>query len=488
MSAVGAAIQHFDLNIEKVLEHWPIPFAVRELIANALDEQAITGTAEPDITRLGDGVWAISDRGRGVRYQHLTQKENAEKRRHPGVIGQFGMGLKDALAVFHRRGIEVRIQSRHADITTAMRPKDGFPDIVTLHAAVSAPSEPHRDGTTVILRGVADTDIEAAKQFFLRYSGETVLEDCAHGQVLARPGRKAPGSIYVKGLLVAQEENFLFSYNITHLTKKLRQALNRERSNVGRTAYTDRIKSILIGSRSAQVAGVLADDLAGYETGRMHDELNWLDVAVHACQVLATHEKVVFVTALQLAFGGPQVNYARDEGYRLVVVPDTIAYRLGGLADLDGKPIIDLDRYREDWNNSFSFLFVDPSDLTAAEYEVFSLTEPVVAAAGLTLSRIGVKSIQISETMRLNDSGDQVVGVYEPDFQRVIIRRDQLGNAADYCGALLHELTHAATGGIDGTLQFEQALTHQLGVLAVTAVKTGNKHAPRLNINVRRRK
>ena len=37
--------QAFDLNIEKVLEHWTVAFAIRELIANALDEQALTGTA-----------------------------------------------------------------------------------------------------------------------------------------------------------------------------------------------------------------------------------------------------------------------------------------------------------------------------------------------------------------------------------------------------------------------------------------------------------
>ena len=44
--------QHaFDLNIDKVLEHWPVPFGLRELIANALDEQVLTGTAEPTRTR-----------------------------------------------------------------------------------------------------------------------------------------------------------------------------------------------------------------------------------------------------------------------------------------------------------------------------------------------------------------------------------------------------------------------------------------------------
>jgi hypothetical protein len=132
--------QAFDLNIEKVLEHWTIPFAIRELIANALDEQALTGTSEPVIFKDSDGCWHAADAGRGVQYEHLTQNENAEKRRHPQVIGQFGMGLKDALAVFDRRGVGVVIRSAHADITTGRRPKDGFPDVVTLHALVSPPS------------------------------------------------------------------------------------------------------------------------------------------------------------------------------------------------------------------------------------------------------------------------------------------------------------------------------------------------------------
>ena len=96
--ASGAA-QAFDLNIEKVLEHWTVPFAIRELIANALDEQALTGTSDPEIYKDSAGCWHIRDAGRGLRYERLTQNENAEKRRHPHVIGQFGMGLKDAVHV-----------------------------------------------------------------------------------------------------------------------------------------------------------------------------------------------------------------------------------------------------------------------------------------------------------------------------------------------------------------------------------------------------
>ena len=48
------------------------------------------------------------------------------------------MGLKDALAVFDRRGVNVVIRSPHATITTGRRPKEGFPDVVTLQALALA--------------------------------------------------------------------------------------------------------------------------------------------------------------------------------------------------------------------------------------------------------------------------------------------------------------------------------------------------------------
>ncbi len=455
---------YFDLNIEEVLEHWPVSFAIRELIANALDEHLITGTAEPEITKSGD-AWQIRDFGRGVRYQHLTQKENSEKRRHADVIGQFGMGLKDALAVFHRRGVEVRIGSPHGDLTTELRPKEGFPDIRTLHAGVHPPtvgSEPR--GTVITMHGVTDEDVATAQRYFLKYSGDQLLEETRVGQVLARP-TDGPANIYVKGLLVAQEENFLFSYNITSLTKALRQALNRERSNVGRTAYTDRVKAILTQSETAEVARPLAADLEGYRTGGMHDELAWTDVKLHACRVLAGHEKVVFVTAGQLTYGGPQVEYAREEGYRLVLVPDDLAAKISGLEDLEGRPMLDLDAYREVWNDSFTFQVVDPSDFTPAEARVFALTDEIVARTGIDPDQAGVREILISETMRLSDSGRMIFGLYDPAAQRIVIRRDRLADPVDYCGDLVHELVHADTGHTDGTLDFEDALTQQLGMI-----------------------
>ena len=169
--------RQFDLNIERVLEHWTVPHAVREVLANALDEQALTGTLDPAITRAPDGTWHIRDYGRGIRYQHLTQKENTEKlKRSDDVIGKFGVGLKDAFATFDRHGIGVEIRSRHGRITIGKVPKHGFEDLRTLHALISESRDPTFEGTDFALGGVTDENIEMAKSFFLRWSEDEVLE------------------------------------------------------------------------------------------------------------------------------------------------------------------------------------------------------------------------------------------------------------------------------------------------------------------------
>ena len=456
-------MQAFDLNIERVLEHWPVSHAIRELLANALDEHHLTETAEPELRRLDDGRWEIRDHGRGLRYEHLTQKENPEKLGHAAVIGQFGIGLKDALAVFDRHGIDVAIRSRHGDITTARRPKADFADVVTLHGLVAPPSDPELVGTSVVL-AVSDEDVAAARSFFLRYSGDAVLESTRYGTVLAKSAEDAPGRIYVKGLLVAEEPDFLFSYDITDLNASLRRALNRERSNVGRTAYSDRVKDILRSCTSAAVAEPLTADLARFAAGEMHDELGWKDVAVHACRVLQTIDDVVFITPRQI--GNAAVAYARDDGYRAVIVPDDIARALRKVTDLEGRPMFDLRAFQEEWNESFTFDFVEPDDLTAKERRVYDLLEPLLVAADIDPAEHGVEEIRISETMRLGEGDAQVVGVWDSGIGQIVIRRDQLETAAAFCGTLLHELEHAISGAGDCTFAFEEALTGRLGILA----------------------
>ena len=123
-------INKFDLNIERILEHWGIHHAVREIIANALDEQILTATERIQIYK-DINSWHIRDFGRGFKYCYLTQNENTEKLNNDGLIGRFGVGLKDALATFYRHGIEVRIESKYSTITIHEEKKSVFSDITT---------------------------------------------------------------------------------------------------------------------------------------------------------------------------------------------------------------------------------------------------------------------------------------------------------------------------------------------------------------------
>ncbi len=459
----------FDLNIERVLEHWTIAHAIREIIANALDEQALTGTEEPTIFKDTLGHWHIRDRGRGLHYQHLTQNENTEKLKHPQqVIGKFGVGLKDALASFHRREIGVTLASPHGNITLARAQKHDFEDVATLHANIDdSPITPLDMGTDVILAGVSDDDIEMAKSFFLRYSQDEVLEEAPAGTVLQRT--KGAARIYVNGLRIAEEPNFLFSYNITSTSTVLRKALNRERTNVGRTAYTDRVKAILLSCKTPEVADLLTRDLAAFQAGTMHDELQWMDVALHACRVLNARQQVVFFTVNEITVAGKFVEYAKDDGFRVVVVPDTVRRKLPALRDLSGEPIRDLTQYQQEWDEGHQYAFVAAEELTPSERVIWDQTSAIFQLAGGRPPVI--REVLISETMRVDRHGyEQAVGVWDPREGHVIIKRAQLRSLAAFAGTLLHELTHATSSTDDLSLAFEEALTTCLGTAVANSV------------------
>ena len=73
--------RYFDLNIQRVLEHWSVSEALREIIANALDEQALTNTAETGNLRERSGRWHVRDFGRGTSIRPLHPKRGHRETR-----------------------------------------------------------------------------------------------------------------------------------------------------------------------------------------------------------------------------------------------------------------------------------------------------------------------------------------------------------------------------------------------------------------------
>lgn len=451
----------FDLNIEQVLEHWEPEHAVREIIANALDEQFLTNSKQIEIYKSGT-KWHIRDFGRGLQYSHFTQNENQEKLASPFLIGKFGVGLKDALAVFHRKGISVEINSKYGHISLTMAQKSGF-DIQTLHAVFDDPTDNGFVGTEFIIDGISDTAIEKAKAMFLCFNSNLeLLEKTKYGEVYCCI--KKPSIIYINGVQVAIEENFLFSYNITNINAQIKKALNRERSNVGRTAYSDTIKNILKQCKTNAVLVPLVKDLQNIMSGTNSDESSWVDVATYAAKTLSKNDNVVFMTPTQRAtMSNQQVEILEQSGKTLVLVTDSVFGKIEG-------SVSTFDTVFKEYTESFSYKFVPVAHLTRSEKEVFELSNKVVEflKAHNFKSEIDIK---ISETIRVGLDGISTQGVYDPSENAIIIKRSVLANPTTFCGVLLHEFGHYQHGHADNTRDFENDLTHMLGHVFVENIK-----------------
>lgn len=458
------ATKLFDLNIEEVLEDWEVSHAIREIIANALDEQIISKT--PDITILKDsqGDWHIRDFGRGLSIEHFTLNENEEKLSYSsGIIGKFGVGLKDALATFHRRGVAVIIRSSHGIYRLREAQKHSFDDIVTLHVEYEdAPGD--FQGTEFTLRGVTDSDMSRAKSQFVKFSDEDVLETTPFGQILHKKGDA--GRVYITGVFASEEPNFLFSYNITSLTGAMKKRLNRERLNVGRTTYAERVKMILKNANSAVVQDLLADQVSRRARGDQCDEMQWIEISQIALNLLHERQLTVFVTEQDLSHPDVIGNMQLD-GYEIVLVNDLQKGKLDEQISSGASDVRTLETYVEEYNESFQYKFIEPQNLTSQEKHVFDLTPKLLALVGITGGT--TPRVRISETMRV--TSDDTEGVWDSAQQALIIKRSRLASPLAYASALLHEAAHAMTGTVDVTREFEQVLTQYLGQTATAAIR-----------------
>lgn len=454
----------FDLNVEEVLENWETEHALREVIANALDEQVLSNTAAIELRKDSSGDWHIRDYGRGLQIEHFTLNENPEKlSASSGVIGKFGVGLKDALATFHRRGVGVFIRSRFGTFRTKAEPKHGFDEIVTLHVEYDdSPND--LSGTDFVFHGVSDETLRKATALFLRFAGEDVLDATPYGQILRRQGDS--GRIYICGVLVSNEPNFLFSYNITNLTASMKKQLNRERVNVGRTTYADRVKVILKSAESRTVCDLLVNELAKRATGNQCDEMAWIEISQMALNLLHQQQKVAYFTEQETQTRPDLIDSLSRDGYRVVTITEQQKSRLEAQIDGGGVQVRTLEQYVQEFNASFAYKFVDRDMLTPQERRILDLTPALLALVGL--AGTGVPPIRISETMRITT--DDTEGVWDSSIHSIVIKRSKLSSVAGYAATLLHEVAHAKTGAVDVTRQFENVLTDYLGRTSVAAI------------------
>ena len=236
-----------DLNIgRRCLDNWHSHHAVRELIANAIDEHTFSKIKKPIEIKSNQRTFEIIDFGRGLRQDHFIVQTNNTKMSNTNYIGQFGIGLKDSLGVLCRDNISVTIFTKEYKFKPEYKNKlETNRD--TLHINVTKNTEKNINYGTKIVLDIDKRSIEKAKNYFLDYSSvkyDTLYKSYKSCDAILQYDKKQ--IIYVNGMKTCETSDLYFSYNIKKTTDLLIH-FNRDRGdkNIYYQIFKKKIHEIL---------------------------------------------------------------------------------------------------------------------------------------------------------------------------------------------------------------------------------------------------
>jgi hypothetical protein len=160
---------------------------------------------------------------------------------------------------------------------------------------------------------------------------------------------------------------------------------------------------------------------------------------------------------------------AQSTGFQIVAVPENLARKIAGITDVAGKPVIALQEFIQQHNESFEFVWIEPNSLSEAEKNVWSQRDRILQFIGGRPAV--VKDIRISATMQKDlYSTCETEGLWDGAKGWIIIKRSELRSLERFAGILLHEVLHAKFLLSDVSRDFETRLTELCGKLAAIAL------------------
>ncbi len=283
------SILYFDLNIGKnYLSDWKISLALREIIANALDED------ENAIVAIKNEGIVIKDKGKGLKPEHFIYQET-EKRDRDDKNGKFGVGLKDAIGVLSSRGVKVEIKSKGYRYNFEMKEKNKGSGYETLHATIKEIKEDSLEGTEFRIFNCSKSAVEEAKLQFIKFQTPQVLAKTIKGDVIDK-GIDDKASIYLNGMKISEDSNLRFSYNITNPSSTIKKGINRERQYVSRTVYQKDISKILENVDDETVLNKLVEQMERSYEDKNYAEIKWKSIAIKTSKYILKNGNVIFIS------------------------------------------------------------------------------------------------------------------------------------------------------------------------------------------------
>src|SRR3990172_7988462 len=112
--------------------------------------------------------------------------------------------------------------------------------------------------------------------------------------------------------------------------------------------------------------------------------------------------KVTYVTEEELQTRPDLVGAAKADGLQVVVVSEQQKQKVQAQAAAGGPELRTLDVYAREFNESFQYQFVEPSDLNSQERSVFAFTPRILQLVGLAPH--DAPKVLVSETMRITSA------------------------------------------------------------------------------------
>lgn len=420
-------IERKDLNIGKpYLSDWNESMAIRELIANAIDE---TSDKKISINKIDNDKYEIINTGNELEPQNFMISEG-NKAKELGKIGKFGIGLKDGIAVLMSRNIDVTIETSLYKYEIKYVKQGQLIKDERLFVYIYNNKRSWK-GTRVVLNRCLDRYIEEAKKNFLIYrENYNVLDENEYGQTILEKNKNYNGTIYLNGIKIAYENKFHYSYNIIKESSELRRGISRERNNISREVFRDDIKNIIKNIESEDVLNKYLNSMIKSRDGSLEGEIQYTISQVKALKFCLEKRRqaVVFPTQRRGEMANLYKILSDKSGIVVINLLNSYYKRLKENKELIDKNII-AEYYKQTYN------VVDIYKLSNKQKECFRYVEKFIYD---NIHRSIISKITFVE---------ENIYLYKVDGMEIIIPLRDLGSIRDCCLRILNTLEDSIEGG-----------------------------------------
>lgn len=409
--------------------------SVAELIVNAEMEQIFFNAKEAGIYGV-DGKWYIRDYGKGLQLSHFVENENFENCHQNSSNFPIDMGLVNAIAYLIFTFVDVVIYSKFNTFTFKIAKFNNIDRSGMLRIIYSKPYDPDFIGTLFEFTNPNNKEMLYAQSEKYQYWEKAVVEKTPYGQIISKPTNK--GAVFVNGIKIANISEPHFVFNITSVSKSLKNAILLNRFTVPKQLYEENLKKILLASKSVMIAERFVYQNYLIDKECFFKENDRDAILIHFIKIMNRYKNYYFISYADCMHKPRYAYYAEEMGDTVFIVKDSLIKYLYALKDYENNPIMMKNNLLRKYKSG-SFVEVNYAQLEYKEINNYSYLKFIFKMLGGKPKEID--NIKIVETPE-RETGDMFLrkSFYNKNEKTLYLNRDALFSKKRFITVLIREL------------------------------------------------